>query len=672
MASRLRSLWQSVTLATRAAVLVGTLFALALAVVAAYALRVFESRYLELVGDHQLAMLRAQANRLDARFGLTEAVLTGIARTRDASLMRDHAALQQFLDTRVFLHLSFDRGVRVYDLSGRMIAQSPADRSDPVPPDIERELVSDGLAPGQVRISKPFVAAESNAQPLLAMSTAIVDERGKVVGVLLGSLHLLSKQYAADLQTHRFGRGGYLFMNTKDRIMLMHPEASRVFTMATDKSLNEGDDRATTDGIDGTRQTTDETGQDVLASFVKVRSTGWILGAHFPMAEASMPFDTALDALLGVVVVAGTLLTFLVGAMVHRLMQPVRTLSRHLTDLGQGRARPFIEPSAGEMQALSGAYNTMLLQLESSEAARKEGERHVLQLNETLEQRVHERTTALEKANAELSDMLQRNAHIQAELVRSEKLAALGRLMAGLAHELNTPLGNALTVSSAMREATARMSQKVRDAALKRSELERFNTYCMEVCELIERNLTRTSSLIRSVKQAAVDQTAERRRTFDLRETLEEVVVTVGHLTRHRPLRLHLNLAFGLTMDSFPGAIGQVATNLFTNVLDHAFGPEEPGDIWIECQAFGEDSVRIEVRDNGRGIEPENLGRIFDPFFTTRLGKGGSGLGLYIVHNAVTGPLAGRIDVQSERGKGTVFVATLPRTAPRPTAPHVL
>ena len=665
-------MWQSVTLATRAAVLVGTLFALALAVVAAYALRVFESRYLELVGDHQLAMLRAQANRLDARFGLTEAVLTGIARTRDASLMRDHAALQQFLDTRVFLHLSFDRGVRVYDLSGRMIAQSPANRSDPLPPDIERELVSDGLAPGQVRISRPFLAAPSNGQPLLAMSTAIVDERGKVVGVLLGSLHLLSKQYAADLQTHRFGRGGYLFMNTKDRIMLMHPDASRVFTIATDKSLNEGDDRAATDGIDGTRQTTDEAGQNVLASFVKVQSTGWTLGAHFPMAEASLPFDAALDALLGVVVVAGTLLTFLVGAMVHRLMQPVRTLSRHLTDLGQGRARPFIEPSAGEMQALSGAYNTMLLQLESSEAARREGERHVLQLNETLEQRVRERTTALEKANAELSDMLQRNAHIQAELVRSEKLAALGRLMAGLAHELNTPLGNALTVSSAMREATARLSRKVHDAVLKRSELERFNAYCMEVCELIERNLTRTSSLIRSVKQAAVDQTAERRRAFDLRETLEEVVATVSHLVRHRPLRLHLNLPAGLQMDSFPGAIGQVATNLFTNVLDHAFGPDEPGDIWIECQALGEDSVRIEVRDNGRGIQPENLGRIFDPFFTTRLGQGGSGLGLYIVHNAVTGPLAGRIDVHSELGKGTLFAVTLPRTAPQPTSPHVL
>jgi len=125
-------------------------------------------------------------------------------------------------------------------------------------------------------------------------------------------------------------------------------------------------------------------------------------------------------------------------------------------------------------------------------------------------------------------------------------------------------------------------------------------------------------------------------------------------------------------MDSFPGAIGQVVTNLFTNVLDHAFGPEDAGDIWIECQTSEENSVRIEVRDNGRGIEAENLRKIFDPFFTTRLGQGGSGLGLYIVHNAVTGPLGGRIEVTSELGKGASFVATLPRTAPLPTASHVL
>jgi len=665
-------MWQSVTLATRAAVLVGSLFAMGLVIVGAYALQVFESRYLALVGAHQQAMLEAQANRLDDKFDITKSVLAGIGRTPEANLMNDHQALQRFVDTRVFLHLSFDRGVRVYDRNGRMVVQSPVNGTAPVPIDIEQELVSDALATGKTHTSRPFVVDPSSTQPLLAMSSAVVDDKGQVVGALLGSLHLLSKQYAADLQTHKFGEAGYLFMTTRDRVMVMHPDPLRILQTAAARGQNEGYDRAADSGFEGTIETINSTGQNVLASFVRIRSMDWILGAYFPMAEATLPFDRALDALLGVALAAGALLTFGVAAMVHRLMQPVRALSRHLIELGEGRARPFVEPSAGEMKALSGAYNKMLLQLESSEAARREGEQHVMQLNETLEQRVRDRTLALEKANAELNDMLQRNAHIQEELVRSEKLAALGRLMAGLAHELNTPLGNALTVSSAMRDASARFNQKVQNAVLKRSELERFNAYCLDVCALIERNLTRTSNLIRSVKQAAVDQTAERRRKFDLSETIGEVLATVKHLVRHRPLQLHLNLAPGLEMDSFPGAMGQVATNLFTNVLDHAFGPDDAGDIWIECQAAEEDSVRLVVRDNGRGIDAEDLGKIFDPFFTTRLGQGGSGLGLYIVHNAVTGPLGGRIEVRSEVGKGTSFVATLPRTAPLPTAPHVL
>jgi len=444
----------------------------------------------------------------------------------------------------------------------------------------------------------------------------------------------------------------------------MHPDPARLLKVAAKAGQNQGYDLAIDQGFEGTTETVNSTGLHALTSFARMRSTDWVLGANFPMNEAREPFRRALDALLWAIVATGLVLTLGVALMVRRLMQPIRTLSRHLLEVGQGRARPFVQPSSGEARVLSQAYNDMLGRLEASEAARSEGEQHVRQLNETLEQRVLDRTVALGKANTELSEMLAHNSRMQAELVRSEKLAALGRLMAGLAHELNTPLGNALMVSSGLREAIGRFGDKAASGTLRKSDVEGFSAYCNEAGELVERNLRRASELMRGFKQAAADQTAERRRSFDLRQTIEEVVSTLEHLVKFRPVRLHLDLQPGLWMDSYPGAIGQVVTNLFTNALDHAFGPADEGDLWISCQAEGDGSVRLEVSDNGRGIAPEHLGKIFDPFFTTRLGQGGTGLGLYIVHNAVTGPLGGYIEVHGAPGQGTRFTVTLPLVAP--------
>jgi signal transduction histidine kinase len=355
-----------------------------------------------------------------------------------------------------------------------------------------------------------------------------------------------------------------------------------------------------------------------------------------------------------------------VGVTVHRLMRPIRQLSQRLLEVGEGRAQSFDLPGGGEVGVLASAYNRMLAMLDTSEAARRESEARIVQANESLEQRVLERTEAIERANAELNRMLERNARMQAELVQSEKQAALGRLVAGLGHELSTPMGNALLVATGMQRMAGEFSTRAGDGHLSASELDRFTAYCRDSCELVERNLSRANRLVTSFKQSAVDQIAERRRRFDLRQTIEEVMATLEHLMRFRPLRLHLALAPDIEMDSYPGAVGQALTNMFVNALVHGFGPEQSGDIWVSARHEGADEVRIEVRDNGRGIDPELLGKVFDPFFTTRLGQGGSGLGLYIVFNAVTGPLRGRIEVHSEPGRGAAFVVTVPRVAGDP------
>ena len=653
--------------ATRAAVLTGLVFVLGLGAITLYALHVFEDRYLQLVGDRQYELVRAQASRLDDKLRTAQSVLAGVARTVDAAQLAHPAALQQATDTRVFLHVSFDRGIRIYDASGTLVVQSPAGRKLDLP--AEQEAWLNGLAGHSEahQVSAPFNLSATQPQPGLLMASPILDERGRVIGTMVGALDLLSRHYAAGMQDHRVGQGGYLFLTTGDRLMLMHPRRDRVLRVAAAAGQNAGYDRAIAGRFEGTVETVNTEGRHVLVSFVRLPFVDWVLGANFPMSEARQPFMQALDAVRWPLVLVAVALTLAVGVAVHRLLRPIRQLSQRLLDVGEGRAQSFDMPSRGEVGTLARAYNRMLAMLDASEAARRESEARIVQANELLERRVLERTEAIERANAELSRMLERNARMQAELVQSEKQAALGRLVAGLGHELSTPMGNALMVSTGMQRMAADFGARAAEGGLGAPEIERFAAYCRDSCELVERNLNRANRLVTSFKQSAVDQIAERRRRFDLRQTIEEVMATLEHLMKFRPLKLHLALAPDIEMDSYPGAIGQVLTNMFINALVHAFGPDQPGDIWVSARHEGADQVRIELRDNGRGIDPALQGKVFDPFFTTRLGQGGSGLGLYIVFNAVSGPLRGHIEVHSEPGRGTNFVITVPRVAVDPT-----
>ena len=289
---------------------------------------------------------------------------------------------------------------------------------------------------------------------------------------------------------------------------------------------------------------------------------------------------------------------------------------------------------------------------------RKHAEDQLRELNATLEQRVAERTEELERA-------LHTLARAQDELVRTEKLAALGSLVAGVSHELNTPLGNALIVASTLRDKTNVFERDAGSNSLRRSQLDEYVSMAAKASELVMHNLTQAADLVASFKQVAVDQTSAKRRDFDLKETIEEVLSTVRVLAKNRPISVRADLVGGVRMDSYPGPLGQVITNLFNNALEHAFAGRDTGAITLRTQLAGEGRITLEFADDGAGIAAADLPKIFDPFFMTRLGQGGSGLGLNIVHNIVTGVLGGRISVDSARGQGTRFTLQLPIVAPR-------
>ena len=240
----------------------------------------------------------------------------------------------------------------------------------------------------------------------------------------------------------------------------------------------------------------------------------------------------------------------------------------------------------------------------------------------------------------------------QNQLVEQEKLAALGSLVAGVAHELNTPIGNSLLMASTLSDSSKRFLQQVQSGALRRSELERFCQTAEESSQLLVRSLGQAASLVTSFKQIAVDQTSDQRRVFDLATVCREVALTLGNRLRREEHELRLEVPEGLALDSFPGPLGQVLTNLIINAMVHGLDGRKGGLLQLQAEALDGERLRLLFSDNGRGISAENIGRIFDPFFTTRLGQGGSGLGLHISYNIVTATLGGSISVRSAPGEG--------------------
>jgi len=295
---------------------------------------------------------------------------------------------------------------------------------------------------------------------------------------------------------------------------------------------------------------------------------------------------------------------------------------------------------------------------------RKKAEAELQKLNQELENRVDTRTRELAQTNAQLTHTLSTLQHAQSELVRSEKLASLGSLVAGVAHELSTPLGNSLMVASTLGDNIRELNRELVDETLTQESLESFLARTDKAAGLLNSSLLRASEMINHFKQVAVDQTSAKRREFDLGETIGEVIETLQPRFKKTPYELSFEPAAVVRLDSFPGPLGQVITNLALNALVHAFEDSDHGRVIVSTSELDQAHCRIQVSDNGKGIAPENLSQIFDPFFTTRFGQGGSGLGLHIVYTIVNRILGGRISVDSEPGSGTRFDIDIPLTAP--------
>jgi two-component system NtrC family sensor kinase len=388
---------------------------------------------------------------------------------------------------------------------------------------------------------------------------------------------------------------------------------------------------------------------EVLGQLTVAMSTS---GYRIKLADATQRyaragFLTTLVALLFILIV-----------MQWRFIRPVNQLVNASKRLASGELHePILATHHDELGSLANSLEETRKSLLDLFGKVEQRNAALNEANELLEQRVTERTQSLGEAMATLS-------RAQQEIIDVEKLASLGRVVAGVAHELNTPLGNALTVASTIADLHTQLRADEASGQLKRSTLQDMLERSHAGFDLLLRSLDRASSIVRDFKQVSVDQTSDQRRSFDLADVSNEVLTLLNPILRKTNCRVDIQAEAGLLCDSFPGSYGQVLTNLINNANLHGLAEQSGGTIYVTLSRVDEGHLRLVVRDEGIGMTEEVRKKIFDPFFTTKMGRGGSGLGMNIVQGIVIRIMGGVVVVNSAPGKGATIVVTFPTVAP--------
>ncbi len=365
------------------------------------------------------------------------------------------------------------------------------------------------------------------------------------------------------------------------------------------------------------------------------------------------------DLLIAIIALIGAF--FVSVRLQRRFTKPIETLLSVVQKVTKEKSYSVRAPAADieELHMLGRAINNMLDRIEQQFNKVQQAELEIRQLNQGLEQKISERTLALKSSNQDLLNTLETLHQYQNQIVETEKMASLGQMVAGVAHEVNTPIGLGVTASTLMQDKLADIQTAFDEKKLTSSQLAKFMAESKENLGIIYRNLERAASLIRSFKQVAVDQSNENRRQFNMLQLMNEVLLSLRPNLKKTQHQVELECDPTLEIDSKPGPVNQILINLIMNSLIHAFEQTNHGLIKIKVKVE-HSRCFIHYSDNGAGVPEHIKKRIFDPFVTTKRGEGGSGLGMHLVYNLVTQALNGKITLESSLGHGVDIMFDFP------------
>jgi signal transduction histidine kinase len=541
---------------------------------------------------------------------------------------------------------------------GRVVAAAPLSG----PAETDQLSFQDALRSGAFATGK-YTLDPGTRHVVIRFAQPVADTLGRSVAVLTASFDL--NVFGRLFRDLHLPEGCIFTLTSADGVRLTRFPETEKYTWVPD--LKRMVERMSGPRQEGTFLETGVDGVSRLYAFKRLH----FQGAPFPhlMIRLGIPVEEALSGArfvmarnLGLLVLTAVLAMFLAWLLSEwTIMRSLRRLVAAADRLGGGdlKTRSGLSHDEAELGLLAKAFDQMAEGLEQREEQRRTAEEEVLRLNRDLEERVEQRTRELAEANLDLREAMDGLRRTQNQLVQSEKMAALGGLVAGVAHEINTPVGIGVTAVSHLGQKTREIRALYDKDEVRRSDLEDYLAVAQETADMTLGNLERASELIRSFKKVAVDQTTEERRPFKVREYIDAILLSLRPRLKKTRHRVDVRCDPDLMVESYPGAFSQILSNFVLNSLTHAFDEGQEGHMVVEA-AVSDGLLTLTYSDDGRGMEPEVLRRVFEPFFTTARSKGGSGLGLSIVYNLVTQTLGGAISCESAPGRGATFTVTVP------------
>lgn len=446
------------------------------------------------------------------------------------------------------------------------------------------------------------------------------------------------------------GRKRIVVVTDQKGVYIHHPDNEKVLLRENDILFLENKERWNNNENDFE---TVYQGEKVHSYISFIPEINWMIGLYNPISTLYRPIKD-MGYILICLTVLFTLLTLFFGNnYLVKVSSAIQVLLKSTKDVASGNYELFIPDVIYEdLSELSMAIEHMATDIRSREGVLRQAKKELAKNKEILEVEVDNRTKELKESITNLK-------LAQHKLVESEKMASLGGLVAGVAHEINTPIGIIVSAASYLEEQTKNF---VRDYENNNISHKVFKKYCDEALKstkLLLSSSYRASDLIKSFKQVAVDQTSEQRRKFELKEYVDEIVASNVSLFKGKKIGVNVLFDNEIVVNSIPGALAQVLTNLLNNSAHHGFEDRESGKITIELSQ-SDDNATIVYKDNGAGMSSDIRQKIFEPFFTTKRSLGGSGLGMHIVYNLVTQTLNGIISCSSEYTEGVQFVIEFP------------
>lgn len=404
---------------------------------------------------------------------------------------------------------------------------------------------------------------------------------------------------------------------------------------------------------------------DIVKYIATIKSEGKNLGYVYVQMDSHqglISFNTHLLIIFAVLFLVLITAVFIISVKLeNKITTPLKEIGADILHISQSKDYSFRLQAMPyrEVDVLARNINNFLNRTERHITQLGLAEQQSLKLNVELEDKVSKRTQALKESNQELLSTLEKLHQFQDQLVESEKMASLGDMVAGVAHEVNTPIGLGVTASTLLSDRLSEIKTLFENKSLKSSQLKKFLNEGEENVGIIYRNLERAAELISSFKKVAVDQSSDEFRQFNFAELLKEILLTLAPQIKKTPYQIDFDCPADLLIVSKPGPINQIMINLILNSITHGFDKRDHGSISVVVMKLGE-QLNISYTDDGKGIDPAIKDKIFEPFTTTKRGEGGSGLGLHLVYNLVTQALGGNIRVESEPEQGAHFEINFP------------